>query len=131
MSIEAVRAFNRFYTRQIGALGEAHLDSRYSLTEVRILYELAHREAPGATELARDLGLDPGYLSRILRRFTDDGLVRVVRSTGDRRRRELGLTRRGQQIFEPLDRAARARVGALLAGLPAADRARLLAAMQT
>src|SRR5689334_2484159 len=102
-SVEAVRGFNRFYTRYIGALGEGHLSSSYSLTEVRVLYELAHRSQPTATEIAHDLGLDEGYLSRILRSFQKDGLIARESSALDRRRNHIVLTTQGRLAFKPLD----------------------------
>lgn len=130
-TVTAVRAFNRFYTRQIGALGEAHLDSPYSLTEARVLYELVHRESATAGEIARDLGLDPGYLSRILQRFHKRRLIARRRSAEDARRSDLQLTKAGKAAFAPLDRGAARQVGAMLRPLSTEDRARLVEAMQT
>ena len=95
--IDAVRHFNRFYTRQIGVLGEAFLQSPFSLTETRVLYELAHRDQPTATDLGRELGLDPGYLSRILRNFGRRGLITRTRSSTDGRQSLLALTARGRR----------------------------------
>jgi DNA-binding MarR family transcriptional regulator/GNAT superfamily N-acetyltransferase len=127
--IAAVRRFNRFYTRSVGLLEEGYLKSPFSLSEARVLYELAHREIPTAGELARDLGLDAGYLSRILRRFEKRRFL--VRSPGaaDGRRRHLSLTAKGQLAFAPLDSRSREDVGIVLGGLPVAAQERLVEAM--
>src|SRR5438034_2132732 len=122
--VAAVRAFNRFYTRRIGALGEHLLDSPFSLAEMRVLYELAHRRGPTATELADDLGLDAGYLSRILHRFRARGFLRREPSRADARRRHLLLTRRGRAAFAPYEARARREVSALLVRLPTARQRR-------
>jgi len=129
--VAAVRRFNRFYTQKIGALGNGHLASPYSLTEVRVLYELAHRDKPTATTLCHALAVDPGYLSRILRRFVQKGLVRRTRSTADSRHVHLHLTSKGERVFTPLESRARDAIAALLGPLPAKDQATLLGAMQT
>ena len=129
-TVQVVRAFNRFYTRQIGALGDAHLKSPFSLTEARVLYELAHRERPAAGEIARELGLDPGYLSRILDRFRRRRLVARRRSAEDGRRSDLLLTKAGRTAFAPLDRGAARQVAAMLRPLSHTERARLVESMQ-
>jgi DNA-binding MarR family transcriptional regulator/N-acetylglutamate synthase-like GNAT family acetyltransferase len=129
--VEAWRSFNRFYTRQIGLLEERYLHSPFSLTEVRVLYELAHRDKPTATELTKDLGLDAGYLSRMLTRFAKRGLVRRQASSADRRQSFLSLTRRGHRVFAPLDAGAREEVATMLARLSEAEQRRLIAAMQS
>src|SRR5436190_11280312 len=90
--VDAVRSFNRFYTREIGALDERLLRGPFSLTESRVLYELAHRDAATAANLKRDLRLDAGYLSRILRRFSGSGLISRAASRADGRARTLRLT---------------------------------------
>jgi DNA-binding MarR family transcriptional regulator/GNAT superfamily N-acetyltransferase len=128
--VESVRRFNRFYTRQIGVLEEGMLASPYSLTEVRVLYELAHRDQATATEVGRALGLDGGYLSRILRGFQQRGLVDSTPSAADGRQNLLRLTGQGREIFDSLDTRARATVGAMLSRLPAPEQCRLIAAMQ-
>ena len=128
--ISAVRHFNRFYTQKIGVLGGAHLRSPFSLTEARVLYELAHRDRPTATELARDLGLDPGYLSRILRGFVRRRLVRRERSTEDGRRSLLALTEAGRKAFQPLDKRSRGAIAKLLGRLAPAHQRRLVEAMR-
>src|SRR5918997_3813205 len=89
--VDAVRAFNRFYTRRIGVLEEGYLESPFSLVQARVLYELAHRSEPTATEIATDLGLDTGYLSRILRGFERTGLVEKRPSASDGRQKLLSL----------------------------------------
>jgi DNA-binding MarR family transcriptional regulator/GNAT superfamily N-acetyltransferase len=127
--ITAVRRFNRCYTQKIGVLGERLLDSPFSLTEARILYELANRERPTASELCRELGLDPGYLSRILGGFRRRGLVVRAASETDRRQIHLLLSNAGRTAFAPLDRRSRDEIGALLAGLPEPGQRRLVAAM--
>ncbi|HYU78797.1 MAG TPA: MarR family winged helix-turn-helix transcriptional regulator [Vicinamibacterales bacterium] len=128
--VDSVRRFNRFYTRRIGVLDEGHLNSQYSLAEVRVLYELAHHERTTAVELCRDLGLDAGYVSRILQRFTRQRLIRRTRAPSDRRQSWLALTPKGKQVFAPLNAAARDHVQALLTPLSAHERRTLVAAMR-
>jgi DNA-binding MarR family transcriptional regulator/GNAT superfamily N-acetyltransferase len=129
--VETVRHFNRFYTRRIGVLREGLLQSPFSLAEARVLYELAHREDPAASALARDLELDAGYLSRILKGFEKRGLVRRTPSESDSRRSILSLTAKGQRAFSALDEQACEEVRGIAAKLAAADRKRLAGAMQT
>jgi DNA-binding MarR family transcriptional regulator/N-acetylglutamate synthase-like GNAT family acetyltransferase len=129
--IEAVRRFNRFYTRRIGVLQEGLLDSPWSLTEVRVMYEVAQRPGVAAAELATDLGLDRGYLSRILRRFENEGLLAREATAADARRRHLRLTAKGKRTFAPLDERSRQQVDTLLGALDADGRQRLLSALQT
>jgi len=129
--IDAVRHFNRLYTRQLGVLDEGLLKSAFSLTEARVLYELAQREQPTASELTRALGLDPGYLSRLLKSFEKRGLIRRTPSGSDGRQHHLMLTRQGKGVFAQLDRAAHDQVSAMLAPLSEHGRLRLVEAMQT
>ena len=127
--VAAVRRFNRFYTRQIGLLQESYLKSQFSLSQVRVLYELAHRERPTATELGRELGLDPGYLSRILRLFERRGLLKRTPSKADGRQSHLFLTARGQAAFAPLNTRSREEIGSMLRALRARDQIRLVDSM--
>jgi DNA-binding MarR family transcriptional regulator/GNAT superfamily N-acetyltransferase len=129
--IEQVRAFNRFYTRRIGVISERLLDSAFSLAEMRVLYELAHREAPTASDLARDLGLDAGYLSRILRRFEARRYVTRTRSADDRRHSALHLTAKGRAAFAPLEQRTSDAVGAMIQHLGDGEQRQLAAAMGT
>jgi DNA-binding MarR family transcriptional regulator/N-acetylglutamate synthase-like GNAT family acetyltransferase len=129
--VEAVRQFNRFYTQKIGVLGERLLQSPFSLAEARVLYELAHLERPTATDLCSDLGLDAGYLSRILRKFEKRGLLSRETSNTDARRSHLSLTAKGRKAFAPLNARSRAEIGALLRRLSNADQARLIEAMRS
>lgn len=128
--VDAVRSFNRFYTKQIGVLHEGLLGSPYSLTEVRVLYELAHREEPTAAELGKELGLDAGYLSRILRGFEKRGLVARVRSRTDGRQSLLSLTANGKKAFAPLNARSHDEVAGMLGRLSAAEQDRLVVAMR-
>ncbi len=126
--VKAVRGFNRFYTQRIGVL-DPYLDSEFSLTEVRVLYELAHRDQPTATELGRDLALDAGYLSRILRRFESRGWLARAPSPADARQSLLRLTEAGYQVFAPLQQKSRDEAAGLLSALPPAQRKELIASM--
>src|SRR5215468_2865254 len=128
-NVAAVRSFNRFYTRQIGLLNQGLYDSRFSLTEVRVLYELTHRKSPSAAELGKDLHLDAGYLSRMLGRFQKQGLIRRSTSNEDNRRSLLSLTQRGQKEFSLLDQRSSQEIDAMLKPLAAGDRQRLVHAM--
>ncbi len=127
--IEAFRAFNRFFTRRIGVLQKGLLGSRFSLAEARVLWELAHREGTTAAELGRELGLDGGYLSRILLGLVRDGLVGKETSKADGRQSRLSLTPDGIRAFTDLDRRSQQELRAVLVALPEAKQERLLEAM--
>src|SRR5215218_2791146 len=129
--IDAVRRFNRFFTRRIGVLREGLLHSPYSLTEARILFEIAHGDDLSASDVSRELGLDPGYLSRILTSLEQRGLIDKVRSETDARRRILSLTPAGKDAFTLLDNRSREEVAEMLGDLSEGERRRLLEAMQT
>jgi DNA-binding MarR family transcriptional regulator/GNAT superfamily N-acetyltransferase len=129
--ISAVRRFNRFYTRQIGVLGEGLLKSPFSLTEVRVLYEIAHRKLTNATALCQELGLDPGYLSRILSNLEKRALVSKSASQSDGRQSLLQLTTRGRKTFAALDARQSAEVASMLRAVAPAGQSRLVQAMRT
>jgi DNA-binding MarR family transcriptional regulator/N-acetylglutamate synthase-like GNAT family acetyltransferase len=130
-SVSAVRRFNRFYTRRIGVLEEGLLASPFSLTEARVLYELAQGQALTATALGKELGLDAGYLSRILQKLRRRGLLVRRRSEADGRQGLLALTERGREAFQALDARSRDDVAALLRPLGADEQRRLLQSMKT
>lgn len=129
--VETIRAFNRFYTRHIGVLHEGLLNTPYSLAESRLLWEFAHHDKPTATELARALDLDAGYLSRLLRSFKERGLIKSTRSSTDGRQAHLALTATGRKAFAPLHTRSREQVTQLLSTLPEARQQQLLQAMGT
>ncbi|MFI9832131.1 GNAT family N-acetyltransferase [Streptomyces sp. NPDC051913] len=132
MTVQDIRAFNRFYTNVIGALDYSrHLYAPFTLTESRVLYELAHSPRTDAADLRGELSLDAGYLSRILNKFEDDGLIERSASHRDPRRRRVTLTTRGRETAALLAERADESVGALLATVPAAERPRLAEALQT
>jgi DNA-binding MarR family transcriptional regulator/ribosomal protein S18 acetylase RimI-like enzyme len=129
--IAAIRAFNRFYTNRIGVVRDRILTSRFSLTEARVLYELANaEEAPSAGSIGAMLDLDAGYLSRILRRFETDGLLTRAPAPEDRRRVTLCLTEAGRDAFAPLDQMARQDAEALLTRLPEPAQEELVTALR-
>ncbi|HUP49567.1 MAG TPA: helix-turn-helix domain-containing GNAT family N-acetyltransferase [Thermoanaerobaculia bacterium] len=127
--VAAVRRFNRFYTQKIGVLHEGLLRSPFSLTEGRVLYELAHREQASASAIAADLGLDRGYLSRILSRFARRRLVGKTAAPDDRRKSLLHLTEKGQEAFAALNDESRHEIAAMLSALSPSDQGRLVEAM--
>jgi DNA-binding MarR family transcriptional regulator/GNAT superfamily N-acetyltransferase len=129
--IEAVRRFNRFYTRRIGVLEEGLLASPFTLAQARVLFELGTRDAVTAGQMVDLLGLDPGYLSRILQGFADSQLVKRERSAEDGRRTELSLTAKGRKAFGTLDQRSRSAVADMISPLSPTQRERLLGAMQS
>ncbi|MDP2295823.1 MAG: helix-turn-helix domain-containing GNAT family N-acetyltransferase [Pseudolabrys sp.] len=129
--IAAVRRFNRFYTRQIGVLRKNFLDSPYSLGEMRVLYELAQGDDKTASDIGRNLDLDAGYLSRVLRDFEKKGLVKRTTSKVDARQSHLSLTAQGRKVFAPADKRSQDDVAAMLARLDGASQAQLVGAMRT
>jgi DNA-binding MarR family transcriptional regulator/GNAT superfamily N-acetyltransferase len=130
-AIETVRRFSRFYTNRMGLLAEGLLDSAFSLTEARVLYELAHRNGLTAAEIGRDLGLDAGYLSRILKTFDRQGLIERKAADQDGRQRVLSLTEAGRSAFAPLDAGSRAQISEMLKELDRGASKDLVAAMRT
>jgi DNA-binding MarR family transcriptional regulator/GNAT superfamily N-acetyltransferase len=129
--VKAVRSFNRFFTRQIGVLRENLLHSQYTLTEMRVLYELANHGDQPSSVLCRGLGLDRGYLSRIIAKFESAGLVSKVASPTDKRAKVLHLTEHGRAVYEPLDRCSQHEVEDMLSRLNENERVALLDAMGT
>jgi DNA-binding MarR family transcriptional regulator/GNAT superfamily N-acetyltransferase len=129
--IAAFRAFTRFYTRKLGVLDQHLLKSPFSLSEARVLYELAHGEDLSAKDIGGALGLDPGYLSRIIQSFDEDGLISRKPLEQDRRQYRLSLTAKGRQAFARLDRSSHEDVAAMLGALSPDDRQRLTGAMVT
>ena len=127
--VDAVRRFNRFYTGRIGVLGEGLLDSPFTLTQARVLYEIGTRGNPIASDLIEALAIDPGFMSRLVRRLASQGLVARARSADDGRRVTLALTRRGRKTFEDLQQDSRRAMQGLLAPLSARQREELVASM--
>jgi DNA-binding MarR family transcriptional regulator/GNAT superfamily N-acetyltransferase len=127
--VSAIRRFSRFYTHRVGVLHEGLLDSRFSLAEARVLYELAHRDFPSASDIGGALSLDPGYLSRILQRFERDGLVVRAASGTDRRLQTIALTEAGANAFAGLDATSRREMAKLVEHLPISAQSDLMQAM--
>ena len=129
--VASVRGFNRFYTKQIGLLRNGYLHSTFSLSQVRVLYELAHRDGLTATDLCKELDLDAGYLSRILLGFSKCGFLLRKPSENDARQTHLALSQKGKNVFAQLDSKTQAEVETMLAGLSSGEQIRLIEAMQT
>jgi DNA-binding MarR family transcriptional regulator/GNAT superfamily N-acetyltransferase len=129
--VAAIRAFNRFYTARVGALRDGLLATAHPLPEARVLYELGQREATDVGDLRRTLELDAGYLSRLLGRLEEQGLIARERSAADARRQVVALSDTGRDAYATLDQRSAAEIATVLDGLPETDRARLRAAMET
>ncbi|MGB6309564.1 MAG: bifunctional helix-turn-helix transcriptional regulator/GNAT family N-acetyltransferase [Steroidobacteraceae bacterium] len=130
-TIDTVRRFNRLYTRQLGLLDQGLLGSQFTLTESRVLYELAHRDDPTATQIARELGLDLGYLSRLLKSFERRRLIKRLRSPDDARQSRLQLTKQGHSAFDKLNRAAREQIAVMIDPMPQDQRRELVGALMS
>lgn len=129
--VAEVRAFSRLYTRVIGALDAGHLDTRFTLSEARLIYEVATHGRTSAAEIARTMGVDPAYVSRLVARLKDDGILRLEANDRDRRQSDIELTAAGKTAFSKLNSATIDRVSELLAPLEPTRRAALVAAMST
>src|ERR1700693_753286 len=129
--VASVRGFNRFYTKQIGLLRNGYLQSSFSLSQVRVLYELAHREGLSATDLCKELELDPGYLSRILLGFNKRGFLLRKPSESDARQMHLALSPKGKKVFAELDSKTQTEIETMLARLNPGDQTSLIDAMHT
>jgi DNA-binding MarR family transcriptional regulator/GNAT superfamily N-acetyltransferase len=129
-AVEAVRRFNRLYTKKIGILRDRYLRTQFSLAEARVLYELAHRKEATASEVGRELDLDPGYLSRILRSFEARGLIARTQSERDGRQSLLDLTRQGETAFATLDQRSRDAIAGLLSDMRKDELSRLVTAIR-
>ena len=127
--VAAVRRFNRFYTQRIGVLEDGYAGGPFSLAEARVLYEVWRQERTTATDIGRELGLDAGYLSRVLRRFHKAGLIRKQPSPDDGRQSFLSITVKGRKIFDPIEAWSNEQVGVMLARLPAAKQSQLVSAL--
>src|ERR1700722_15770456 len=130
-AIDRIREFNRLYTRQLGLLDQGLLGSEFTLTEARVLYELANHDDTTATEIAHELGIDLGYLSRLIKKFDRRRYIRRTRSRADARQSRRELPGKGRTAFNPLDRAARSQIAALIGPLTPLERNELLAAMHS
>ena len=130
-AIDVIRSFNRRYTRQLGLLDRGLLGSEFTLTEARVLYELANCEDSTATQIAAELGLDLGYMSRLMAKFARRRYIKRKRSPVDARQSRLQLTERGRAVFDPLDRAARLQVAAMIAPMTPEQRSMLVSSMRS
>jgi DNA-binding MarR family transcriptional regulator/N-acetylglutamate synthase-like GNAT family acetyltransferase len=129
--VAAVRRFNRFYTQHLGVLRDGWLDSPFSLTQARVLYEIKTRDRATATGIGRDLGLDAGYMSRILHGFEKNGLIRKQVSPADGRQSFLSITAKGRKTFDPLEQRTLRQVGDVLGRLSPAEQEHLVSAMRS
>jgi len=128
--IAQIRSFNRFYTKQIGLLREQFLETRFTPTQARVLYELGRSSPLSSTALIEELGLDKGYLSRLIKAFEKQGLVKRETSLEDRRISHVSLTAKGRREFERLDQRSRDEIAGMLTAMSQPRRAQLAAGMR-